>query len=124
MSTIQNGKKNILNLHSRRCTDLYLQFQLSGPVRSKPYDKHRYFLEVITLSIFLCFSVVSCPALTRPTNGEEIVLTENNNYNSTATFICSTGFHLNGSSSLTCNGDSSSATGSWSRSEPTCQSKS
>jgi hypothetical protein len=79
----------------------------------------------LTLIVFICVLLVFCPALTTPTKGEDIVLTNNSYYGSTASFKCSTGFHLTGRSTLTCGGDGSSATGSWSGSEPRCiQSKS
>jgi hypothetical protein len=86
-------------------------------VCTKPYRLP----EVFTFSI----SLVTCHALSKPLNGGQIALTDDNNYNSTATFKCSTGFNLNGSLSLTCRGDHSSANGNWTGSEPTCsQSKS
>ncbi len=61
-------------------------------------------------------AVVTCPALTDPTNG--MVSVPNNNFESNATYTCDTGYTLNGDTTRTCGSD-----GVWSGSDPTCTRK-
>ena len=60
-------------------------------------------------------TVVTCPSLTDPGNGE--VSTSNNNYLSTASYTCNTGYILTPSDGGTrvCDTD-----GQWTGVEPTC----
>ncbi|MCP3679853.1 MAG: hypothetical protein GY782_06100 [Gammaproteobacteria bacterium] len=68
----------------------------------------------------MCILVITCPALTTPTNGDAPSCTDTTNHASVCTFACQTGFGLTGSADLTCGGDGSSTTGAWDQSEPTC----
>ena len=74
------------------------------------------------LQIHFPFSVVSCPGIPQPANGQEITYSSGSkSHGSVAAFICNTGFYLNGTSTLTCgDGSRSSAIGAWSGTEPTC----
>ena len=80
--------------------------------------------ESIYTSFHLCIlfykplfsAVVTCPALTNPTNG--MVSVPNNNFESNATYTCVTGYTLNGDTTRTCG-----SVGVWSGSEPTCTRK-
>ncbi len=56
--------------------------------------------------------MVTCPALTNPTNG--LVSVDSNTVGSTATYTCDTGYDVNGATTVTCGAD-----GSWSA-PPTC----
>ncbi len=58
--------------------------------------------------------VVTCPALSDPTNG--MVDVPNNNFGTVATFTCDNGYTLTGGSFRVCQND-----GTWSGSAPTCQ---
>ena len=71
----------------------------------------------------LLSTAVTCPALTAPTNGNDPSCTDATNYNSSCTFTCMDGFALSDSADLTCGGDGTSITGTWSGSAPTCDSK-
>ena len=65
----------------------------------------------------ICDSVGECGALTNPTNGQ-VSHPNRTTEGQTATYSCNTGYNLEGDSIRTCQ-----ATGVWSGSEPTCQSK-
>ena len=58
-------------------------------------------------------SAVTCPVLTNPTNGQ--VSMDTNTVGSTATYICSPGYDVNGATTVTCGAD-----GSWSPVPTTC----
>ncbi|XP_078583742.1 CUB and sushi domain-containing protein 3-like [Branchiostoma floridae x Branchiostoma japonicum] len=60
-------------------------------------------------------TAVQCPALTAPTNGG---VSGGNTYEDVATFTCDPGYNLAGSSTLTCQADTT-----WSAASPTCTSK-
>ena len=65
---------------------------------------------------YVLLTVVTCPPLTNPDNG--VVFTPNNNYLSTAQYICTSGFMLtpsNGNVRM-CGDDSE-----WTGVAPTCQ---
>ena len=66
---------------------------------------------------FFLFAVVDCGALQAPPNGA-VMTNPGTNYTSIATYICDPGFFLEGESTRTC-----PATGTWSRSQPTCTGK-
>ena len=59
---------------------------------------------------------MECPPLTNPENG--MVMVDGVIEISTAIYSCNTGFNINGSHSRTCGPD-----GTWSGTEPSCQSK-
>ncbi len=63
-------------------------------------------------------TVVTCPPLTDPTNGGVTLNPNNNNYQSMATYTCTTGYVLtpsNGSTTRVCQAD-----GQWAGVAPTC----
>ncbi|XP_078664120.1 complement receptor type 1-like [Branchiostoma floridae x Branchiostoma belcheri] len=57
-------------------------------------------------------SIVKCPPQTSPTNGAKV---GNNFYNDMVNFMCVSGYHMDGESSVTCQAD-----GTWSAPTPTC----
>ena len=66
----------------------------------------------------MCFMLVTCPSLTRPTNGMiSCSLGGNNipNVGENCTVTCNTGYELNGSGTRNCQNN-----GSWSGSDATC----
>ena len=72
-------------------------------------------------STFSLQTAITCPAVTKPTDGKEPVCTNSNNFDSVCTFECNDGFALVGSATLKCGGDGTSPTGSFDNPEPTCQ---
>lgn len=64
-----------------------------------------------------CYIVVSCPIPIQPSNGRAYYTSAV--YNSTASYRCTTGYVLNGTSQRRCRED-----GSWYPMPPTCQRKS
>ena len=56
-----------------------------------------------------------------PVNGESLVCSDDDNFGSTCTFTCLSGFGIEGSSTSTCGGDGSSSTGSYDSPAPTCE---
>ncbi len=74
-------------------------------------------VHLCTLMVLFLSAVVTCPALSDPTNG--MVDVPSNNFGSIATYACGTGYTLNGGSTTrTCGSD-----GMWSDSDPTCTRK-
>ena len=64
-------------------------------------------------------TAVQCPTLDSPMNGSLLISgTGVGVYQETATYACATGFALDGMSERVCQSD-----GTWSGSDPTCQSK-
>ena len=77
---------------------------------------HSYLLTNCT---WLFNTAAQCPTLTSPMNGSLLISgTGAGIYQETATYSCETGFNLVGMSERVCQSD-----GTWSRSDPTCQSK-
>ncbi len=66
---------------------------------------------------YVLLTVVTCPALTAPTNGGVTLSPNNNNYLTMATYTCTTGYVLTPN-----NGDmrACEAGGEWSGDAPTC----
>ena len=74
------------------------------------------FIDVCTyLRLFRIYIAVYCGALVSPVNGQ-VSYTAGTRFGQTATYSCSTGYNLVGSSTRTCQ-----ATGRWSGSATTCQ---
>ena len=71
----------------------------------------------LTDVFFLHSALAACPTLMEPENGQLDL--DGVTQMSTATYSCNIGFTLNGDQTRTCGSD-----GSWSGSEPSCQSKS
>ena len=67
-------------------------------------------------NVFLLSTVVDCGTLSNPANGQ-VSHTAGTTYGETATYSCNTGYNRVGDSTRTCQ-----AAGTWSGSEPTCQS--
>ena len=74
---------------------------------------HHLFITYTIAVAFVSPPVVTCPTLT---NRNGAVNVPSNNFGSTATYTCNTGYTINGDTTRMCQAD-----GTWSGSEPTCQ---
>ena len=73
------------------------------------------------------FSEITCPSslsTDAPTNGNSPTCSNSNNYGSSCTFTCTSGFGLSSTAAVECTGDGTSTTGTWSSAAPTCTGKS
>ena len=72
--------------------------------------------------LFLYSTVIVCPGLSAPSNGQVSYTAADSTYyyGTVATYTCLVGFGRNGIGTSTCGGDGSSTTGVWSGTPPTC----
>ena len=63
---------------------------------------------------------ITCPSLSAPTDGNAPDCDDGDNYWSSCSFTCTTGFGLSSTVALECTGDGTSPIGEWSTDAPTC----
>lgn len=85
----------------------------------KPSIKERQFINITILT--LLFLEITCLALAIPLGGTSGCADNPVNYGLTCDVSCSDGFFQSGEKTRTCGGDGSSATGTWTGTDVSCQ---
>ena len=94
-----------------------------------------YFSSVLLLQIWLCYcclvyilslSVIQCPQLNAPANGNVQMIAPPGiratpqDYGAVARYTCNSGYYLDGNQIRNCVGDGTSIAGNWDGSQPSC----